>query len=155
MYVITARANVFALDAATGRVIWSYRSPPWRPGLTGGIAEYVENRGVAVGAGVILFGTSDNYMVALDQKTGREAWRVRVDDPKQCGCSIVAAPLFVKDKVIVGGNGGDQAHRGYLTAFDAKTGRLAWRWYVVPGPGEKGNETWKGDAGNSAEARPG
>ena len=146
MYLITARANVFALDAGTGRVIWNYRSPPRRPGLAGGIAEYVENRGVAVGAGMVLFGTSDNYLVALDQKTGREAWRVNVDDPKQCGCSIVAAPLFVKDKVIVGGNGGDQAHRGYLTAFDARTGRLAWRWYVVPGPGEKGNETWKGDS---------
>ena len=48
--------------------------------------------------------------------------------------------------MIVGGTGGDQAHRGYLTAFYTKTGRLAWRWYVIPGPGEKGNETWKGDS---------
>src|ERR1700728_4770657 len=62
MYMITARANVFALDAGTGRVIWNYRSPPRRPGLAGGIAEYVENRGVAVGAGMGFFGTSDNYM---------------------------------------------------------------------------------------------
>jgi len=146
MYLITARAHVFALDAATGRTIWSYRSPPPRPGLPGGIAHYVENRGVAVGAGMVFFGTSDNFLVALDQKTGREAWRVGVDDSKQCGCSITAAPLFAKNKVIVGGNGGDQAHRGYLTAFDARTGRLAWRWYVIPGPGEKGNETWKGDS---------
>ena len=53
---------------------------------------------------------------------------------------------MVKDKVIVGGSGGDNAHRGYLTAFYAKTGRLAWRWYVIPGPGEKGHETWKGDS---------
>jgi alcohol dehydrogenase (cytochrome c) len=48
--------------------------------------------------------------------------------------------------VVVGGNGGDAAHRGYLTAFNIKNGRLAWRWYVIPGPGEKGNETWKGDS---------
>src|SRR5215471_13157290 len=144
MYLITARAQVFALDAATGRVIWNYRPPAARPGP--GIALFQENRGVAVGGGMVFFGTADNYLVALDQKTGREVWRVGVDDTKQCGCSITAAPLLVKDKVVVGGNGGDQAHRGYLTAFSAKTGRLAWRWYVVPAPGEKGNETWKGDA---------
>src|SRR5438093_825962 len=83
---------------------------------------------------------------ALDQKTGREIWKVNVDDPRQCGCNITAAPLLVKDKVIVGGNGGDEAHRGYLTAFYAATGRAAWRWYVVPAPGEKGNESWKGDS---------
>ena len=146
MYVVTARAQVFALDAVTGRVIWHYRYPTPRPGLPGGIAQYQDNRGVAVGNGMVFFGTSDNHLVALDQKTGREAWNVSVDDPKQCGCSISAAPLLVKDKVVVGGNGGDQAHRGYLTAFNTKTGRLAWRWYVVPAPGEKGNETWKGDS---------
>ena len=69
-----------------------------------------------------------------------------MDDAKQCGCDITAAPLIVKDKVVVGGTGGDAAHRGYLTAFNIETGRLAWRWYVIPGPGEKGHETWKGDS---------
>jgi alcohol dehydrogenase (cytochrome c) len=91
-------------------------------------------------------GTADNYLVALDQKTGKEVWKVNVDDSRQCGCGISSAPLIVKDKVVIGGNGGDNAHRGYLTAFYARTGRLAWRWYVIPGPGEKGNETWKGDS---------
>ena len=62
--------------------------------------------------------------------------------------------MIVKDKVIVGGTGGDQAHRGYLTAFYTKTGRLAWRWYVIPGPGEKGNETWKGDSWKFGEGSP-
>jgi len=106
----------------------------------------VQNRGLAVSNGMVLFGTVDNHVVALDRKTGREVWKVAVDDPRQCGCNIGAAPLVVKDKVIVGGNNGDGAHRGYLTAFYVKTGRLAWRWYVVPGPGEKGHETWKGDS---------
>jgi alcohol dehydrogenase (cytochrome c) len=146
MYVITARARVFALDAATGRVIWSYRYPTPQPVRPGTIAENLNLRGVAVGGGMVLFGTKDNYMVAIDQKTGREVWKVSVDDAKQCGCNITAAPLVVKDKVIVGGNGGDAAHRGYLTAFYLKTGRPAWRWYVIPGPGEKGHETWKGDS---------
>ena len=146
MYLITARDNVFALDAATGRVIWRYAysmPPPVRPR---GFATVVQNRGVAVGNGKVFFGTNDTYLVALDQKTGRELWKVSVDDPKQCGCTIFSAPLVVKDKVIVGGNGSDVAHRGYLTAFYAETGRLAWRWYVVPGPGEPGHETWKGDS---------
>ncbi|MEO8097668.1 MAG: PQQ-dependent dehydrogenase, methanol/ethanol family [Acidobacteriota bacterium] len=146
MYLITARLQVFALDAATGKQIWHYRYPTPMSGLPGTHADFVQNRGVAIGAGKVFFGTKDNFMVALDQKTGREVWKVSIDDPKQCGCNITGAPLVVKDKVIIGGNGGDQAHRGYLTALSTQTGRLAWRWYVVPAPGEKGNETWKGDS---------
>jgi alcohol dehydrogenase (cytochrome c) len=142
MYLITARARVFALDAATGREIWRYQYPE-PPRSTPG---FVGNRGVAVGAGKVFFGTKDNNMVALDQKTGHLLWRVNIDDARQCGCNITAAPLVVKDKVIIGGTGGDGAHRGYLTAFYTSTGRLAWRWYVIPGPGEKGHETWKGDS---------
>ena len=128
MYLITARAHVFALDAATGREIWNYKYPEGPRSVPG----FVGNRGVDV--------------VALDQKTGRLVWRVNVDDVQQCSCNISAAPLVVKDKVIVGGTNGDGAHRGYITAFSTKTGRLAWRWYVIPGPGEKGHETWKGDS---------
>ena len=142
MYLITARARVFALDAATGREIWRYQYPE-PPRNTPG---FVGNRGVGVGDSKVFFGTKDNYMVALDQKTGHLLWRVNIDDARQCGCNITAAPLVVKDKVIIGGTGGDGAHRGYLTAFYTSTGRLAWRWYVIPGPGEKGHETWKGDS---------
>ncbi len=146
MYLISAGGRVFAIDAAKGTLIWEYRPTSVRPGIPGSHSDFIQNRGVAVGDGKVFFGTKDNFMVALDQKTGREVWKVSIDDPKQCGCNVTAAPLVVKDKVIVGGNGGDQAHRGYITAFYTKNGRLAWRWYVVPGPGEKGNETWKGDS---------
>lgn len=142
MYLITARARVFALNAATGREIWNYRYPEPPANVPG----FVGNRGLAVGDGKVFFGTKDNYMVALDEKTGRLLWKVNVDDARQCGCNITAAPLVAKDKVIVGGTGGDGAHRGYITAFFTRNGRLAWRWYVIPGPGEKGNETWKGDS---------
>ena len=142
LYLITARARVFALDAATGREIWNYRYPDPPRAVPG----FVGNRGLAVGDGKVFFGTKDDYLVALDQKTGRMMWRVNIDDARQCGCNITAAPLVVKGKVIVGGTGGDGAHRGYLTAFSTSNGHLAWRWYVVPGPGEKGHETWKGDS---------
>ena len=145
MYVITPRNQVFALDAATGRVEWQYKPPASRQARPGGQV-YALNRGVAIADGKVFFGSIDNFLVALDQKTGREVWRVAVDDAKQCGCNITAAPLVVNDTVVVGGTGADAAHRGYLTVFNASTGRLAWRWHVIPGPGEKGNETWKGDS---------
>jgi len=140
MYVSTARSQVFALDAATGRLIWHYSYPPPTAGGN------TQNRGVAVGSGKVFLGTYDDYLIALDQKTGREVWRVAVDDQRQCGCAITGAPLLVKDKVVVGSTGGDGAFRGYITAVNANTGRLAWRFYTVPGPGEKGHDTWKGDS---------
>jgi len=141
LYLSTSRSQLFALDAASGRLIWQYKYPfPRGPGMN------AQNRGVAVGAGKVFLGTYDDYLIALDQKTGRELWKVAVDDQRQCGCAITGAPLLVKDKVVVGSTGGDGAFRGYLTAFDTRTGRLAWRFYTVPGPGEKGHETWKGDS---------
>jgi alcohol dehydrogenase (cytochrome c) len=142
MYVSTSRNQIHALDAATGRVLWIYRYPVPR----GPVPYGPQNRGVAIGDGKVFIGTWDNSLVAVDQKIGREVWRVNLEDVKQCGCNITAAPLIVKDKVVVGQSGGDSAHRGYLTAFDMKTGRLAWRFYAIPGPGEPGHETWKGDS---------
>jgi alcohol dehydrogenase (cytochrome c) len=145
MYIITPRNWVFAQEAATGRLLWQHKPAPPPPARAGG-QTFLLNRGVAVAEGHVFYGSTDNYLVALDQQTGREVWRVSIDDSRQCGCNVTSAPLVVKDKVIVGGTGGELAHRGYLTAFDAKTGRLAWRFHVIPAPGEKGNDTWKGDS---------
>ncbi|MDX1978811.1 MAG: PQQ-dependent dehydrogenase, methanol/ethanol family [Bryobacteraceae bacterium] len=143
MYVSTSRNRVFALEAATGREIWQYK---YVLQDSGGLIYGPWNRGIAVGHGMVYMGTLDNAVVALDQKTGREVWKVVVEDMKQCGCNITAAPLLVKDKVITGVTGGDSAHRGYVTAFDAKTGRQAWRFWTIPAPGEPGNETWAGES---------
>ena len=145
MYIITPHLRVFALNAATGAVLWRYDYGTPRRQRAGGMA-FAQNRGVAVSDGKVFFGTTDSYLVALDKKTGHQIWKVAVDDVSQCGCDITAAPLVVRDKVVVGGTGGDAAHRGYLTAFNARTGRFAWRWYAIPGPGEAGHETWKGDS---------
>lgn len=143
MYLSTSRNRVFAIDAVTGREIWRYNYPlprnfqtfygPW-------------NRGVALGQGRVFLGTLDNHVVALDQKSGRELWRANVEDANQCGCNITGAPLVVKDKVVAGVTGGDSAHRGYITAFDVKTGRMSWRFWTIPGPGEPGHETWEGES---------
>ena len=141
IYLSTSNAWVFALDGVTGQVIWEYRFGLDKVPLYG-----KQNRGVAVGNGRVFLGTPDNHMVALDQKTGAELWRVRVEDARQCGCNITGAPLLVKDMVVAGVTGGDSAHRGYLTAFDVKTGRMRWRFYTIPGPGEQGHESWPGES---------
>lgn len=143
MYLTSSWNRVFAIDAETGKELWHYFYENPRQV---GIIYSPWNRGVAVSAGRVFMGTLDNSVVALDQKTGRELWKVNVEDMKQCGCNITGAPLVVKDKVIVGVTAGDSAHRGYITAFDVKTGRLAWRFWTIPGPGEAGHETWAGDS---------
>ena len=119
LYLSTSRNWVFALNAATGKMLWEYRySAPKEAPVYG-----MQNRGVAVGHGLVFMGTMDDYVVALDQKTGRQVWKVNVQDTRQCGCNITGAPLVVKDKVIIGGTGGDSAHRGYLNAFDAEVAK--------------------------------
>ena len=143
MYVATAWNHVFALDAVTGEQLWryAYAKPDQFPTLYG-----PWNRGVAVGYGLVFMGTLDNHVVALDRETGEEVWRVEVENAKQCGCNITSAPLVVKDVVITGVTGGDSAHRGYLNAFDVRTGRHRWRFWTIPGPGEPGHESWEGDS---------
>ena len=143
MYVSAAQNHVFALDAVTGEQIWRYQHklPDELPAVYGNW-----NRGVAIAYGLVYLGTLDNHVVALDAETGSEVWRVEVENSRQCGCNITSAPLIVKDMVVTGVTGGDSAHRGYLNAFDARTGRHRWRFWTIPGPGEPGHETWKGDS---------
>ena len=142
LYVIGPKNRVFALDAATGERRWHYfYNMPQKYPLYGH-----QNRGVALGHGNVYFGTVDNFVVALDAKSGEEAWKVEVEDSSYFGCNITGAPIVVKDMVVVGSTGGDSAHRGHIVAFDAKTGRLRWRFNTIPGPGEKGHETWSGES---------
>jgi alcohol dehydrogenase (cytochrome c) len=143
MYITSPGNRVFAIDAVTGKQLWHYYYPqPKEFGLIYG----PWNRGVALGDGLVFMGTIDNHLVALDARTGREAWNVDIESMTQCGCNITGAPIVVKDKVLVGVTGGDSAHRGYINAFYTRTGRRAWRFWTIPGPGEPGNETWKGDS---------
>ncbi|MGD0437493.1 MAG: PQQ-binding-like beta-propeller repeat protein, partial [Bryobacteraceae bacterium] len=143
LYLSTSNSWAFALDGATGRLLWEYH---YKFATDVRMLPYGnQNRGVAVSHGLVFMGTADNHLVALDQKTGQEVWKVNIEDSRQCGCNTTGAPLAIKDIVVAGVTGGDSAHRGYLTAFDAKTGRLRWRFYTIPGPGEPGHDTWRGD----------
>ncbi len=142
MYITEPPSDVTALDLRTGRPIWTYRRS-----LPKGIIVCCGqvNRGLAALDDQLFVGTVDAHLVALDMHSGRVRWDVEVADYK-AAYSITAAPLAVKDKIIVGIAGAEYGIRGFLDAYDAKTGKRAWRFWAVPGPGQPGNETWSGDS---------
>jgi len=148
MYVTGADQHVWAVDAATGREVWHYKyeQSEKSKGSSKAPPPVETNRGVALGHGHVYLGTDDNFVVAIDINTGKEAWRTNVEDREKFGCFMRNAPLVVNDLVVVGSRGGDNAHRGHISAYDARTGKQRWWFNVIPGPGEKGNDTWEGDS---------
>jgi alcohol dehydrogenase (cytochrome c) len=136
---ISERPNIVtALDAKTGRMLWNYRRPlPDDIRICCG----TPNRGIAVVGDAVYLGTFDAHLVCIDASTGLERWDKIVDDYR-VGYSITCAPLAVKDKIIVGISGSEFGVRGFIDAYDAKTGERAWRFYTIPAPGEPGSETW-------------
>ena len=142
MYLTQRPNDVLAVDAKTGRVFWQYRhtvSPEAR------VCCGANNRGVAMLGDTLFMGTLDGRLVAIDARSGRSVWTVAVGDPAR-GYSITMAPLAVKDKILVGVGGGEYGIRGFIAAFDPRSGREIWRFYTIPGPGEPGHDTWRGDA---------
>jgi len=130
MYVSTAWSRVVALEAATGKLLW--RFDPQVPGAKGRDACCdVVNRGVALWGDRVFVGTLDGRLVALDARTGTEAWSVQTTDPEK-PYTITGAPRVVRGKVIIGNGGAEFGVRGYFSAYDAATGELAWRFYTVP-----------------------
>jgi alcohol dehydrogenase (cytochrome c) len=148
IYITEKPHIVTALDGRTGRPIWSYRRPAAEnvPACCGAV-----NRGAAVLDDALYHLTFDAKLVALDLKSGKPRWEVVVADPK-LGYSCTVAPLAVKDKIIVGISGGEFGIRGFLDAYDAKTGERAWRFWTIPGPGEPHHETWESDSWKSGGA---
>jgi alcohol dehydrogenase (cytochrome c) len=145
LYLTASYNHLFALDATTGEPLWKYDHPlPDDMRVCCGPT----NRGVAVAEDKVFMGTLDSRLVALDRKTGAVVWNSKVEDYAN-GYSVTVAPLVVKDKVVLGIAGGDYGARGYIDAYDVKTGERKWRRYTVPGTGEKGNETWPGDTWKS------
>lgn len=142
LYITEKPHVVTALDGRTGRPLWTYRrsTPPNARGCCG-----IPNRGLAILNDTLYLTTFDSHLVALDRHTGKQIWDVVVADYK-LGYTMTAAPLAVKDKIIVGIAGGEYGIRGFLDAYDAQTGKRVWRFWTVPGPGEPGHETWEGES---------
>jgi alcohol dehydrogenase (cytochrome c) len=144
MYTIQSPNDVVALEAATGKTIWTYYhkpAPETKNPCCGNLS-----RGVAILDNKLFLATLDAQLIAIDARTGRELWKTQVADYKD-QYSMTSAPLVIKDKVITGVAGGEHGIRGFIGAWDANTGKEVWRFYTVPGPGEPGNETWLGKDG--------
>ncbi len=139
MYFTTAWSKVFAVNAATGKLLWSY--DPQVPGewAINACCDVV-NRGAAIWGGKIFFGTLDGRLVALDAATGKLVWEVLTID-RDARYTITGAPRVASGKVVIGNGGGEFGVRGYFSAYDVKTGKLAWRFYTVPGDPSKPFET--------------
>jgi alcohol dehydrogenase (cytochrome c) len=103
------------------------------------------NRGVSILGNTLYMGTIDAHLIALDARDGKLLWDIEVAKA-EAGYAITHAPLIVKNKVIVGTAGGEFGIRGFIAAYEAATGKEAWRFYTIPGPDEPGHETWEGDS---------
>ena len=141
MFVSTPGAQVLAIDAKSGKILWRYR----RAIPEDQINSHPTSRGVAVFGDKVFFCAPDASLVAINIKTGKEAWVAKVADYSS-GYYMSLSPLVAGGKVMVGTSGGEYGIRGFVAAYDVDTGKEAWRTFTVPAPGEPGSETWpKGD----------
>jgi alcohol dehydrogenase (cytochrome c) len=144
MYLTRPENDIFALDAETGRALWSYshKNPPRTYNCCGKV-----NRGLAILGNRLFMNTLDMHIIAVDAKSGRELWKTKMFDyTAGGGYAASGAPLAVKDKVIVGMAGGEHGVSGFLDAYDAATGKHLWRFNTIPQPGEPNFGTWAGDS---------
>jgi alcohol dehydrogenase (cytochrome c) len=145
IYAITGADDVFAIDAKSGARKWVYHAR-LNPKITTVCCGWT-SRGVALGDGSVYLGQLDGKLVALDQRSGKVEWKTQVM-PWQQGYTITSAPLYYDGRVYTGISGADNGIRGRVTAYDAKTGKMLWRFYTIPGPRQVGHDTWPqtGDA---------
>ena len=132
MYVGANTGNVHAFNAATGARVWKFQSP---------FGAQI-NRGVAIADGMVFTGQSGCRLVALDQKTGALVWEVKLADRG----GTPGVPMVHGGLVYMGISGGEAGARGQIGAYDTKTGKEVWKFYTIPGPGERGHDTWEGDS---------
>ncbi len=138
---LTAPPLVCAVDIATGRIVWRYRTATGEGGQFGPPGSPARE-GVAVGEGLVFVGLSDTNLIALRENTGELVWKVYLGAPSgETTGGFSGAPLYSDGLVSIGTNA-DFGYRGQIVAVDAKTGREVWRWFAIPAPGEPGSETW-------------
>jgi alcohol dehydrogenase (cytochrome c) len=141
LMLVTAANDASALDARTGRVVW-HHAWPISEGLIDDASQHT-NRGVGLWHDRVYMETDNAHLLCLDVRSGNLIWDVAYANWNR-NYGATSAPLVVKDKVLVGTSGGDDGVRGFVAAYDALTGKLAWRFWTIPGPGEFGSESWPG-----------
>ena len=142
LYVANGANDVFAMDVDSGRILWTFKG---NPDLRAGSPIGRTSRGVALGDGKVFVAQADAKLSALDQRTGQVLWSIEAERWQE-GFAITSAPLYYDGLVITGFNGGEMGTRGRVKAYEAKTGKLVWTFYTVPGPGEFGHDTWPKDS---------
>jgi PQQ-dependent dehydrogenase (methanol/ethanol family) len=150
LYYSGSYSRVYALDGATGKMIWSY-FPELDEELVSMQTHSPYNRGVALGDGKVFVGTVDGRLIALDMKTGKQVWDTKLVDSKKLTVGFTGAPLVVKDMVIIGSQGGEWTSRGPIFGVDVKTGQKKWEFFTVAGTEDAkatwGNESWRTGGG--------
>jgi alcohol dehydrogenase (cytochrome c) len=147
LYYSGAYNQVWALDGATGEVLWQYKQK-LNDDLVARQTHSPYNRGIGLGYGNVYMGTLDGKLVAIDMKTGKLAWETKLVDSEKLTVGFTGAPLVVKDKVIIGAQGGEWPSRGPIFGVDAKTGKELWRFFTVAGEDGNGDakNTWANDS---------
>ena len=143
MMFVTSANDAWALDAQTGRIVW-HHARPITEGLIDDASQH-HNRGVGVWGSSIFMETDNAHLLCLDARSGHLRWDVAYTDGNR-NYGATSAPLVVNGKVLVGTSGGDDGVRGFISAYDAETGKLAWKFWTIPAPGEPGSESWPGDS---------
>jgi alcohol dehydrogenase (cytochrome c) len=150
LYYSGSYSRVFALDGATGKVLWTF-FPDLDEELIAMQTHSPYNRGIALGANKVYVGTVDGRLIALDMKTGKPVWDTKLVNSQKLTVGFTGAPLFVKDKVIIGSQGGEWTSRGPIFGVDAETGKKAWEFLTVAGTDEAmktwGGESWRTGGG--------
>ena len=144
LYYSGSYSRVFALDGASGAVLWSF-FPEIDEALVAKQTHTPYNRGIALGHGNVYVGTVDGHLIAVDMKTGKKAWDTKLIDSQKLTVGFTGAPLLVKDTVIIGAQGGEWPYRGPIFGVDARTGAKKWEFDTVA-PDERSRATWGNDS---------
>src|SRR6266852_4024750 len=150
LYYTGSYSRTFALNGATGEVIWSY-FPELDEALIARQTHSPYNRGVAIGDGKVFVGTMDGRLIALDQKTGKPVWDTKLVDSQKLTVGFTGAPLYAKGTVVIGSQGGEWPGQGPLYGVDAATGKVKWKFNTVGGDdvskASYGNDSWRTGGG--------
>jgi PQQ-dependent dehydrogenase (methanol/ethanol family) len=144
LYYSGSYSRVWALDGATGEMIWSF-IPKLNEDLVAQQTHSPYNRGIALGHGKVYVGTVDGRLIALDMKTGKQVWDTKLVNSEKLTVGFTGAPLIVKNKVIIGAQGGEWPWRGPIFGVDANSGQKVWEFFTVAGT-EEAMKTWGGES---------